>query len=50
MENIEKWKPTKFIYNKKGHLVANREYVSITSLLVANKAAILYQKNIKKNS
>ncbi len=48
MKNIEKWRPTKFISDRNGTLVGNRDHVNRGSLLVVNKIAILYQEFLKK--
>lgn len=48
MKNADKWKPTKFVYNKEGKLVANKNFVNLSSLLVTNKVATLYGKYLKK--
>lgn len=47
MKNQEKWKATKFIYNSGSQLVANKNYVGGSSILVANQMAGLYDKFLK---
>ena len=49
MKNIDKWKPTKFEFNKRGKLVAsnNFSYVGAGSRLMANLIAKHYQDAIK---
>ncbi len=50
MKNINKWKPTKFVRNKKGQLIASRDAreVGVASRLIADLTAAWYDKNIKE--
>lgn len=47
MKNIEQWKETKFVY-REGKLIANREYVSAGSLLMADLVAEKLESSIEK--
>lgn len=50
MKNPEKWKPTKYIRDNTGKLIASRDIneVHVSSRLVADLAATWYDTNIKK--
>ena len=50
MKNRDKWRESKFVYNKKGKLIASRNQneVSVSSRLGADLVANFYDYNLKK--